>query len=95
MTTPWPMIHPRWLLSYMLWWGTPSRDRLLKFGRSGKRRKKGFGFVAHDQRVSPGNCTVGRLMSDQRFTEAILSFLEGTQIGLIKKGVIVRGEEAA
>ena len=74
-------------------------DREVMVGRSGgkrygRRRKKGFGFVAHDQRVSPGNCTVGRLMSDQRFTEAILSFLEGTQIGLIKKGVIVRGEEA-
>ena len=33
-------------------------------------------------------------MSDQRFTEAILSFLGDTQVGLIKKGVIVRGEEA-
>ena len=63
--------------------------------RSGKRRRKGFGFVSHEQRVRPGNCTIGRLMSDQRFTEAILSFLEGTQVGLIKKGVIVRGEEAA
>ena len=74
-------------------------DRDIKDGkeggqRKGKRRKKGFGFLAHEQRVRPGNCTVGRLMSDPRFTEAILAFLRDTQVGLIKKGVIVRGVEA-
>ena len=63
--------------------------------RSGKRRKKGFGFMSQEYRVRPGNCTVGRLMSDPRFTDAVLSFLGDTQVGLIKKGVIVRGEEAA
>ena len=61
----------------------------------GKRRKKGFGFVTHEYTVRPGNCSVGRLMSDTRFTDAILSFLRDTQVGLIKKGVIVRGEEAS
>ena len=33
-------------------------------------------------------------MSDPRFTDAVLSFLEDTQVGLVKKGVIIRGEEA-
>ena len=33
-------------------------------------------------------------MSDQRFMEAVLLFLRDTQVGLIKKGVLVRGEEA-
>ena len=57
------------------------------------KRNKGFGFFTQEHRVRPGNCRVGRLMSDPRFTSAVLSFLRNTQVGLIKKGVIVRGEE--
>ena len=34
------------------------------------------------------------MLSDPRFTETVLKFLEDTQVGLVKKGVIVRGEEA-
>ena len=37
---------------------------------------------------------VGKLMSDSRFIEAVLIFLESTQVGLVKKGVIVRGGQA-
>ena len=59
-----------------------------------KRRKKGFGFISQEYRVGPGNCSVGRLMSDPRFTEAVLNFLANTQVGKIKKGTIVRGVEA-
>ena len=72
-----------------------SRDDENKvLGKRSKRRKKGFGFLLQRYRVRPGNCTVGKLMSDSRFTEAVLIFLEGTQVSLVKKGVIVRGEEA-
>jgi len=60
-----------------------------------KRRKKGFGFISGENRVRPGNCSVGRLLGDPRFTEAVLDFLRVTKVGLIKKGVMVRGEEAA
>ena len=64
-------------------------------GRNNRRkRKKGFGFVVRENRVRPGNCTVGRLLGDTRFTEAVLDFLRCTKVGLIKKGTIVRGEEA-
>ena len=63
-----------------------------KWGK--RRRKKGFGFTSQEHAVRPGNCSVGRLMSDRRFTDAVLSFLRDTQVGLIKKGVLVRGEEA-
>ena len=62
--------------------------------RKGKRRKKGFGFYSQEFGVRPGNCTVGKLMNDSRFSEAVLIFLESTQVGLVKKGVIIRGEEA-
>ena len=63
-------------------------------GKKGRKRKKGFGFFSQEYEVRPGNCTVGKLLCDPRFTEAVLSFLRNTQVGLIKKGVIVRGEEA-
>ena len=59
-----------------------------------KKRKKGFGFFSQEYKARPGNCTTGRLMSDSRFTEAVLDFLKDTQVGLVKKGVIIRGEEA-
>ena len=42
-------------------------------------------------KVRPGNCSIGRLFSDPRFTEAILDFLRETDVGKVKKGVIVRG----
>ena len=57
-----------------------------------RRRKKGFGFLSQEHSVRPGNCSVGRLMCDRRFTEAVLTFLRDTQVGVIKKGVLVRGE---
>ena len=62
--------------------------------RNRRKRRKGFGFVSREDRVRPGNCTVGRLLGDTRFTEAVLEFLKSTKVGLVKKGVIVRGEEA-
>ena len=62
--------------------------------RRGRKRKKSFGFFSQEYRIRPGNCTVGKLMSDPRFTEAVLTFLKDTQVGLVKKGVIIRGEEA-
>ena len=58
----------------------------------GHRGRKGFGFGMKDRRIGPGNCSIGRLMSDPRFTEAVLKFLSSTGVGKIKKGVIVRGE---
>ena len=62
--------------------------------KRGRKRRKGFGFFSREGKVRPGNCTVGKLLCDPRFTEAVLDFLRDTQVGCIKKGVIVRGEEA-
>ena len=42
--------------------------------------------------VRPGNCSVGRLFGDSRFTEVVLKFLASTGVGKIKRGVIIRGE---
>ena len=63
-------------------------------GRAGPRkRSKGFGFRSREYRVGPGNCPVWKLMCDPLFTDAVLNFLEKTDVGKIKKGVIIRGEE--
>ena len=37
---------------------------------------------------------MSRLFGDSRFTEAVLEFLEETDVGKIKKGVHVRGVAA-
>ena len=55
------------------------------------RRNKGFGFRSQSYRVGPGNCTV-RKLCEPLFTEAVLDFLEKTDVGKVKKGVIMRGE---
>ena len=54
--------------------------------------RKGFCFGIEREQTHPGNCTVGRLMADPRFTVAVLKFLADTGVGKIKKGVVIRGE---
>ena len=58
----------------------------------GRKGRKGFMSGRSRGRVRPGNCSVGRLFGDPRFTEAVLKFLADTGVGKIKKGVVVRGE---
>ena len=59
-------------------------------GRSGSRRGgKGFRLGSSGGRVGPGNCTMGKLSCEPQFTEAVLKFLEETDVGKVKKGVIL------
>ena len=82
----------------MLWKtvGDISGEPSVRKERKGKERKgkerKGFMLGSSRGRIRPGNCSVGRLFGDPRFTEAILKFLTDTGVGKMKKGVIVRGE---
>ena len=65
-----------------------------KSATSGRLKgRKGFCYGIERRSVRPGNCSVGRLLADPRFTEAVLGFLSCTGVGKIKKGVVVRGEE--
>ena len=50
-----------------------------------------YPWVARAIRGWPGSAT-GPEHSESLFTEAVLEFLEKTDVGKIKKGVIVRGE---
>ena len=56
------------------------------------RRSKGFGFRSQEYRVGPGNCPVRKLLSEPLFMDAVLDFVEKTDVGKIKRRVIVRGE---
>ena len=57
-----------------------------------RRGGKGFGIGSSGGKVGPGNCSMRRLFSETQFTGAVLEFLEETDVGKVKKGVIVRGE---
>ena len=67
-------------------------------GISGKREdrdgpfksRKGFGFHVVQARARPSNTSVRELLSDSRYTEAVLVFLGKTRVGEAKEGVICR-----
>ena len=42
------------------------------------------------KQARPGNVSVGRLMSDSRFTGPVLKFLGSTKVGKIKWGVLLK-----
>ena len=52
------------------------------------RSRRGFGFHVRQARARPSNTTVRELLSDSRYTEAVLVFLEKTRVGEVKEGVI-------
>ena len=60
--------------------------------RRTKKGGKGFMLGSTKGRIGPGNCSVGRLFGDPRFTEAVLKFLADTGVGKVKRGVVLRGE---
>ena len=54
------------------------------------KSRRGFGFRVRQARASPSNTTVRELLSDKRFTGAVLDFLGNTRVGEVKAGVISR-----
>ena len=52
--------------------------------------RKGFGFHVRQARARPSNITTRGLLSDERYTKAVLRFLENTRVGEVKAGVICR-----
>ena len=51
---------------------------------------KGFGFHVRQARTRPRNTTVRELLSNSRYTEAVLDFLGRTRVGEVKEGVICK-----
>ena len=82
-------------------WGKEIRKLWNEVGRiSGKRGKegsegpyksrRGFGVQVRQARARPSNTTVRELLSDDRYSEAVLGFLERTRVGEVKEGTICR-----
>ena len=80
-------------------WKEEIRELWNEVGRvSGRRQeedgpfksRKGFGFHVRQARARPSNTTVRELLSNGRYTEAVLDFLEKTRVGEVKEGAICR-----
>ena len=80
-------------------WGKEIRELWDAVGKISGRRgeaegpfksRKGFGFRVRQARARPSNTTVRELMSDDRYTEAVLNFLGKTRVGEVKEGVICK-----
>ena len=54
------------------------------------KSRKGFGFHVRRARARPSNTTVRELLSNDRYTEAVLDFLKKTRVGEVKEGVICK-----
>ena len=52
------------------------------------RSRKGFGFHVRQARARPSNTTIRELLSDGRYTEVVLEFLERTRVREVREGVI-------
>ena len=54
------------------------------------KSRKGFGFHVRQARARPSNTTVRELLSNSKYTEAVLEFLGKTRVGEVKDGVICK-----
>ena len=63
-----------------------------EFGNIYKGRK-GFRFGMERRQACLGNFSVGKLMSDTRFTEAVLKFLGSTGVSKVKGGVLLKDRQ--
>ena len=54
------------------------------------KSRKGFGYKVRQARARPRNTSVRDLLSDDRYTEAVLRFLEGMKVGEVKAGSLFK-----
>ena len=61
-------------------------------GQTGQpfKSRKGFGYRVRQARARPRNTSVSDLLSNDRYTEAVLRVLENTRVGEIKAGAICK-----
>ena len=75
-------------------WSTVGRLSGKKGAKEGMgepfKSRRGFGFQVKQARARPSNTTVRELLSNNRYTEAVLVFLRKTRVGEIKDGVICK-----
>ena len=54
------------------------------------KSRKGFGYRVRQARARPSNTSIRDLLSDDRFTEAVLMFLGATRVREVKEGAICK-----
>ena len=54
------------------------------------RSRKGFGLHVRQARARPSNTTIRELLSNSKYSDAVLEFLRRTRVGEVKEGVIRR-----
>ena len=54
------------------------------------KSRKGFGLQVGGARARPSNTTIRELLSDERYSRAVLDFLDRTRVGEVKEGIICR-----
>ena len=54
------------------------------------KSRKGFGYRVRQARARPSNTSVRDLLSNDQYTEAVLSFLRDTRVGEVKAGAICK-----
>ena len=52
------------------------------------KSRKGFGYRVRQARARPSNTSIRDLLSDDRYTEAVLEFLETTRVGEVRAGAL-------
>ena len=58
-------------------------------GEAPFKSRKGFGFHVRQARARPSNTSIRELLSNDRYTDAVLTFLERTRVGEIGEGVVL------
>ena len=52
------------------------------------KSRKGFDYRVRQARASPSNTSIRDLLSNSRYADAVLEYLEATKVGEVKAGVI-------
>ena len=54
------------------------------------KSRKGFGYRVRQARARPSNTSVRELLSNERYTDAVLKFLRDSKVGKFKEDVICK-----
>ena len=80
-------------------WTTEIKELWTAVGKASGRRersgesfksRRGFGYRVRQAVARPSNTSIRDLLSNDRYTEAVLGFLRNTRVGEVKVGAISR-----
>ena len=54
------------------------------------KSRRGFGYLVRQTRARPSNTASRNLLSDDRYTDAVLRFLAAARVGTVKEGALNR-----